>query len=36
LDAGLATVIPLEGGHRFGSNYDGIVQKILEEAGDER
>ncbi len=31
LDTSLATVIPEKGGHRVRSNYDPIVQKILEE-----
>jgi type IV secretory pathway VirJ component len=31
LDTSLATIIPEKGGHRVRSNYDPIVQKILEE-----
>lgn len=29
---GLATVVPVESGHRIGSNFDGIVKRILGEA----
>ena len=33
IDPGLATVIPVDGGHRFGSTYEQIVDTILREAG---
>jgi hypothetical protein len=32
MPVGLATVVPLETGHRIGSNFDGIVQRIVGEA----
>jgi type IV secretory pathway VirJ component len=32
LDPGLAKVVAVKSGHRFGSNFDSIVQTILEEA----
>lgn len=33
IDPGLATIVPVKSGHRFGSHFDGIVQTILQEAG---
>jgi type IV secretory pathway VirJ component len=32
LDPGLVKAIPIEGGHRFGKNYQSIVDAILQEA----
>jgi type IV secretory pathway VirJ component len=33
LDAGLAKTVAVNSGHRFGSNYDGIVHMIVHETG---